>query len=267
MFGCRIGWLPTIQQKLQYLKHPCLRHPALETDLPLLSQPRFTHLICDCDGVLVDTESVALDVLSTELQPLMPDTAARVAWLKARLGAMLEPLLGEFFDTVGVAVRGPARFAAIRHAVEAACDERSRATPGVVDALTRIALPKAVASNSTQPRVRAALRRAGLVEVFGEQVYSADLVARPKPSPDVYLAAARGLGAEPGSCLVVEDSVTGVTAATAAGMYVLGFVGGDHSADDHPNRLMRAGAQCVFDHMDQLPALVQSLLAVPQVPA
>ena len=217
--------------------------------------------------MLVDTESVALDVLSAELSAWMPDSAARTAWLKARLGAMLEPLLQEFFDTVGVAVRGPARFAAIRHAVEAGCDERSRATPGVVEALTRIALPKAVASNSTQPRVRAALRRAGLVEVFGDHVYSADLVAHPKPSPDVYLAAARGLGAEPGACLVVEDSVTGITAATAAGMHVLAFVGGGHTADDQVDRVMRAGAREVFEHMDQLPALVQSLLLGQQEPA
>ena len=232
----------------------------------MLRKSRFTHLICDCDGVLVDTESVALDVLSAELQAWMPDSAARTAWLKARLGAMLEPLLREFFDTVGVAVRGPARFAAIRHAVEAACDERSQATPGVVAALTHIALPKAVASNSAQPRVRAALRRAGLVEVFGEHVYSADLVARPKPSPDVYLAAARGLGAEPGACLVVEDSVTGITAATAAGMYVLAFVGGGHTPDDQVDRVMRAGAREVFEHMDQLPALVESLLLGQQEP-
>jgi beta-phosphoglucomutase-like phosphatase (HAD superfamily) len=72
----------------------------------------------------------------------------------------------------------------------------------------------------------------------------------------VYLAAARGLGIECAACLVVEDSVTGVTAASAAGMTVLGFIGGGHASDAQIGALRAAGAAHVFDDMTQLPALV-----------
>jgi beta-phosphoglucomutase-like phosphatase (HAD superfamily) len=72
----------------------------------------------------------------------------------------------------------------------------------------------------------------------------------------VYLAAAQGFGLAPGACLVVEDSVTGVTAAAAAGMAVLGFIGGGHASDAQIDRLHAAGARSVFDDMRQLPELV-----------
>jgi beta-phosphoglucomutase-like phosphatase (HAD superfamily) len=94
------------------------------------------------------------------------------------------------------------------------------------------------------------------VRFFGDRVFCADAVPNPKPAPDVYLAAALGLGLAPSACLVVEDSVTGVTAATAAGMTVLGFIGGGHASDAQIDALHAAGARSVFDDMLQLPELV-----------
>jgi beta-phosphoglucomutase-like phosphatase (HAD superfamily) len=82
------------------------------------------------------------------------------------------------------------------------------------------------------------------------------MVENPKPAPDVYLAAARTLRVSTAHCLVVEDSVTGVTAATAAGMAVLGFIGGGHATEGQIDALRRAGASVVFDDMKRLPALV-----------
>jgi len=120
---------------------------------------------------------------------------------------------------------------------------------------------KACASNSYTSVVRAVLDRTGLVAFFGERVFCADRVERPKPAPDVYLAAARGLGVEAAACLVVEDSIAGVTAARAAGMTVLGFVGGSHighggqGAQSHVLALRDAGAVDVFDRMAALPEL------------
>jgi beta-phosphoglucomutase-like phosphatase (HAD superfamily) len=78
----------------------------------------------------------------------------------------------------------------------------------------------------------------------------------PKPAPDVYLAAAKGFGLASSACLVVEDSVTGVTAASAAGMTVLGFIGGGHASEAQIGALHAAGASHVFDDMTQLPELV-----------
>jgi beta-phosphoglucomutase-like phosphatase (HAD superfamily) len=94
------------------------------------------------------------------------------------------------------------------------------------------------------------------VEFFGDRVFCADSVAQPKPAPDVYLAAARGLNLTPHACLVVEDSVTGVRAASAAGMTVIGFIGGGHANEAQIEALRAAGAVHVFDDMRQLPVFV-----------
>ena len=90
-------------------------------------------------------------------------------------------------------------------------------------------------------------------------MFSGDEVPHPKPAPDVYLQAARVLGMAPQHCLVIEDSVTGVTAARAAGMRVLGFLGGSHIRADHADMLARAGVLKVFDNMADLPQAMESL--------
>jgi beta-phosphoglucomutase-like phosphatase (HAD superfamily) len=98
------------------------------------------------------------------------------------------------------------------------------------------------------------------VRFFGERRFCADMVENPKPAPDVYLAASRTLRVAPAHCLVVEDSVTGVTAARAAGMAVLGFIGGGHATEGQIDALRRAGASVVFDDMTKLPGLVEQWL-------
>jgi beta-phosphoglucomutase-like phosphatase (HAD superfamily) len=81
-------------------------------------------------------------------------------------------------------------------------------------------------------------------------------VKRGKPAPDLFLSAAEQMGAAPGRCIVIEDSVPGVTGARAAGMTVLGFHGGSHCRDGHAATLRAAGAHRTFDDMRQLPALI-----------
>ena len=111
-----------------------------------------------------------------------------------------------------------------------------------------------------------ALARTGLTALFGGRVFTADIVSDPKPHPAVYLAAARGFGVDPAQCVAVEDSVTGVTAAAAAGMTVLGFIGGGHIAPGQAQRLLDAGAYLCFEEMAALPALV-AVLSDPAVQA
>ena len=144
---------------------------------------------------------------------------------------------------------------AIREAVSAGAME-APLVDGIVEALGQVPLRKACASNSNTAYVQAVLARTGLVEFFGDRVFCADSVAQPKPAPDVYLAAARGLNLTPDACLVVEDSVTGVSAASAAGMTVIGFIGGGHANDAQIEALRAAGAVHVFDDMRQLPVFV-----------
>ncbi|KAA1008912.1 HAD family phosphatase [Paraburkholderia panacisoli] len=210
-------------------------------------------LICDCDGVLIDSEAVAAQMLVHELEARWPDTVVEPVVLPL-LGLRIERVLQGTAAQLGKSLSA-ADIDAIRRAVEAAAIE-APVVEGIEAALAQVPLVKGCASNSFRPYVETVLARTGLVRFFGERLFCADAVPNPKPAPDVYLAAAQGLALAPAACLVVEDSVTGVTAASAAGMTVLGFVGGGHASDAQIDRLHAAGARHVFDDMQQLPDLV-----------
>ncbi|QGZ55476.1 HAD-IA family hydrolase [Paraburkholderia acidiphila] len=211
-------------------------------------------LICDCDGVLIDSEAVAARVLVRELEARWPGVDAAPVVMPL-LGQRIERVLGGAGEALGRSLSA-ADVDAIRVVAEAEARE-APLFPGVVAALEAVTLIKACASNSYTAVVREVLARNGLDRFFGERVYCADVVAKPKPAPDVYLAAAQGMDIAAAACLVVEDSVTGVSAARAAGMTVLGFVGGTHvGGDAHAHELREAGAIEIFDDMTTLPARV-----------
>ncbi|TDN68518.1 HAD family hydrolase [Paraburkholderia sp. BL10I2N1] len=214
------------------------------------------HLICDCDGVLVDSEVIAdhvlLDTLSTtfpgiDFQPVVKtafgqQTSRFLEGVQSRFNVMLP---ADFLETV-------------EHNVELALASSLSAVHGVREALQRVALPAAVVSNSRMTRVTASVRRAGLTEIFAGRIFSAEQVARPKPYPDVYLLAAQQLGVEPTRCLVVEDSIAGLNAARAAGMKTIAFVGASHIPDGYADVLRNMGISRIMEHMDELPALVEA---------
>jgi len=214
-------------------------------------------LICDCDGVLIDSEAVAARMLVTELEALWPGVDVEPVVMPL-LGLRIEAVLASAADTVNRTLTHD-QVVAIRRAVEAAAMQ-APTVPGIAEALAAVPFTKACASNSFSTYVDAVLQRTGLLRFFGERRFCADMVANPKPAPDVYLAAARAMRIDPLRCLVVEDSVTGVTAARAAGMPVLGFIGGGHATEGQIGALEKAGAQAVFDDMTRLPALVEQWL-------
>ncbi|HEX8601467.1 MAG TPA: HAD-IA family hydrolase [Pseudoduganella sp.] len=221
----------------------------------------FTHLISDCDGVLIDSEAVALHALADYLAPLHGDREALLARIRPRLGLKLEALVLGVCAELGLPEPTVPDLAVMRSMVEGECDRRAQPIPGVREAYGAIALTKAVASNSRHVRVQGLLGRTGLAPLFDGGIYTADLAGRPKPDPAVYLAAAAGMGTAPSRCIVIEDSVTGVHAAVAAGATVLGFGGGEHSPAGQAQLLRDAGAAHVFATMAELPALVASLRA------
>ena len=229
---------------------------------------RFTHLISDCDGVLIDSEAVALQALLELLTPRLPNLPEGITvqgLIEPRLGQRLVPLMQDIYKDLGLPPLPADEIMSIGNAVDAACDAQLRAVPGVAQALAAIPLPKAVASNSVSARVLSALERTGMAPLFQNRVFTPDLVGHAKPHPGVYLAAASAFGVPPSQCLVLEDSVTGVTAAVAAGMTVLGFIGGGHIAPGQEARLMAAGAHVVFDDMASLPALVAAVMQMAAV--
>jgi HAD superfamily hydrolase (TIGR01509 family) len=226
-----------------------------------MNHTKTTHLVCDCDGVLLDSESIALRVLHQQLQPLLrrpQDSAALHQAIAARLGMFTELLLEELDLEFQLGLNAQ-QYALINSAVSQACSEEVQLVPGVAEALAQIDLPKAVASNSGHERIVQGLRRYGLLSLFDGHIHSAHDVGRPKPAPHVYLAAAAGFGVLPQRCIAIDDSVTGVRAAVTAGMYVLGFTGVAHDRQGMAQQLRAAGAAIVFDQMAALPRLIADL--------
>ncbi|MBX9648167.1 MAG: HAD family hydrolase, partial [Xanthobacteraceae bacterium] len=131
-----------------------------------------------------------------------------------------------------------------------------QATPHIDAALDAMMVPVCVASSGPPEKISTSLNHVGLYERFAPHIFSAVQVKNGKPAPDLFLFAAEQMQASPARCLVIEDSVAGVTAGCAAGMTVLGFHGGSHCRPNTADTLRAAGASVTFDDMRQLPGLV-----------
>ena len=107
-------------------------------------------------------------------------------------------------------------------------------------------------------RAEQLLAKVGMAPYFADHVYSGHEMPRSKPFPDVYLAAAKALNADPAKCLVIEDTMTGVQAGVAAGATVWGYFPADqgHATAE---QLLEAGAACVFGDMGDLPAMFDAV--------
>lgn len=215
-------------------------------------------IIFDCDGVLIDSEAVVLDVLADRFAARVSAGEAVRTDIAGLLGLPLEAIAREIGQRHGVTFDDVWVHSANRE-VELALHELDRAIPDVAWALGRIELPKAVVSNSRLDRVHGALQRTGLARYFGEAVFAAELVAAPKPAPDVYRHAAARLGYDPARCIAVEDSRAGVTAAVAAGLTVIGFTGGGHIPAGHADTQQRIGAVTSIASMRELPETLARL--------
>lgn len=222
----------------------------------------YSLVIFDCDGVLVDSEPLSLSVLSEALSR---------QGLPADIPYVTRHFLGRQLATV----RSHAR----SHQIELPPDfegnlnaslverfrQELRPIPHVDQALAQLGLPRCVASSSDLARVRLSLQVTGLAEYFGEHLYTAEMVARGKPAPDLFFHAAQKMGAVPAECLVIEDSPFGVLAARAAGMDVWGFTGGGHhrGREDAGRPLLEAGAQRLFDDMRTLGSAMAAVAGDP----
>jgi HAD superfamily hydrolase (TIGR01509 family) len=131
-----------------------------------------------------------------------------------------------------------------------------RAIPGVIAVIDALTCKMCVASSGRPDRLRHALSLVGLYDRFQPNIFSAVEVARGKPAPDLFLYAPERMVVTPARCVVIEDSLPGVTAAVAAGMTVIGFVGASHCRPGDAGRLAAHGAVAVIDDMAQLPPIL-----------
>jgi HAD superfamily hydrolase (TIGR01509 family) len=207
-------------------------------------------VIFDCDGVLVDSEPIAMRLFSVMLREIglsVTDAEVRERFVGQAMPAWLHVIEGRLGRSVP-----PGFVPDFYTRLEAAFRQELRAIPGVAEVLGRLTAPMCVASNAPLAKVQSALRLTGLLPFFEGRLFSATELAGGKPSPDLLLYVARCMKARPSRCAVVEDSPLGVQVGMAAKMPVFGYAAGLSDS----RALAAAGAR-VFFHMEELPSLLQ----------
>ncbi len=210
-------------------------------------------VLFDCDGVIVDSEGPTFALL-------IDDLASH--GLPLTLQQLETDFIGGTIETVAVRARAararlPETWVQDFYArMYAMLEKGTPLVPGILpvfDRLDRAGIPFAVGSNGSLQKMQISLGQHGLIPRF-RAVLSGQALGKPKPEPDVYLAAAKACGADPADCVVIEDSATGASAALAAGMRCLGYAG--HGPDTPPARHMAALGVPLFRTMDDLPGLL-----------
>jgi HAD superfamily hydrolase (TIGR01509 family) len=217
-------------------------------------------IVFDFDGVIADSETLANTVLAeivTELgAPMTPEAS-----MQAFMGKRFEEVLAAVAATIGRPVTESAA-AEIGRRTLARFRAELREIAGIRAYLAAFGhVNRCIASSSSAQRLAACLDILGLADAFGSHVYSASLVARGKPHPDIFLYAARQFDVAPADALVIEDSEGGVRAAVAAGMTAIGFLAASHIRPGHAARLRSAGAHYIAHSYAEAGEITRRLLA------
>jgi HAD superfamily hydrolase (TIGR01509 family) len=211
-----------------------------------LSDNHIELVIFDCDGVLIDSEIISANILVEQINRL---------GLNVNFQYVQENFLGRSFPRVVGLIRDqfgmelPADFEDnYRSELLRIFETRLVAMPGVEDVISNISVAHCVATSSSPKRVRRSLELVDLAARFEGRVFTASQVAKGKPAPDLFLHAARHMGIAPSRCLVIEDSLSGLDAALAAGMSVWHFSGGSHLAGAGISLPERFSSLVTFDN-------------------
>jgi HAD superfamily hydrolase (TIGR01549 family) len=198
-------------------------------------------LIFDFDGVIADSEVIANTVLAEAVTQLGHSTTLDEALTRYSSRTWNDVLI-EIEAATGKPL--PADFLS---GFKRATLDRFRTDLKEVSGAGRFIkrfsqLPRCIASSSSIDRLQLCLSVLGLEAEFSGRVFSADMVARGKPHPDIFLLAANKLGVKPAQCLVIEDSASGIKAVVAAGMTAVGLCAASHIRAGHDLTLRDAGA-------------------------
>ena len=221
-------------------------------------------LIFDCDGVLIDSESASSRVLWQALAA--SGVSISHAEVHQRFTGYSEADCHRIcIDDLGVAEPEPL-FAAARANLYGEFAKALQPMRGIAELIASLECRKCVASNSSMERLQRSLGLFDLWHAFAPNIFSAEMVARPKPAPDLFLFCADQLDVVPSKCLVIDDSAHGIKGAVKAGMIAIGFV---DPADPRPDRraaLAQAGATDVATGADELAALLGGVVPIVNHP-
>jgi HAD superfamily hydrolase (TIGR01509 family) len=216
-------------------------------------------IIFDFDGVLADSEVLSNSVLAEIVTELGVPTSLNDSY-RTFMGKRLKEVIEAIEVVIGRKL--PPDFAdayqlrtfdAFRAHLEPVAGARE-----FLEAWCEV--PCCIASSSSPERLALSLEVLKMTPHFEERVFSASNVARGKPHPDIFLHAAEQLGIHPGDCIVIEDSLSGVTAGRAAGATVIGLTAASHVQPGHDARLRRAGADHVVPSFAELDRVIRPLL-------
>jgi len=215
-------------------------------------------VIFDCDGVLVDSEALSVSSLLGMIE-LAGGTLSEDAAYEHFLGKSMKSVREILGQEFGLEI-SDRHLTAMRVDLMRKFREELKSIPGVKEVLPKLRLPCCVASSGTLERIRYALDVTGLLPLLEPHIFSATMVKRGKPAPDLFLHAAASMRAHPRACLVIEDSPAGIAAARAAGMRVFAFTGGSHASNPALKaRLASTEPDFIFADMLQLPDLIAGL--------
>jgi len=206
-------------------------------------------IIFDCDGVLVDSETIGIRVLldmTSHYGVNMPLAEAVEEFGGRRLREVIDVLQTRAHEPF------PSDLEALyRTRSYEVFQTEVVPVPGIKDVLDTLTVPFCVASSGPVEKIKLNLSNTGLLPYFTGRIFSAYDINRWKPDPGIFLHAAARMGFEPHQCVVIEDSLAGVAAGIAGGFHVLGYV------RPHNARALEREGATVFYSMSDLPLLLR----------
>lgn len=213
-------------------------------------------VIFDCDGTLMNTEVLAAEVEIEFLREYGAELTVQ-QFCERFAGTSSEVVKSTMEEELGRSLPDD-HISKVKEKMKERLWREAEIMPGAHELLDMLDQPRCVCSNADMEKLKIELSRAELWDRFRPFVYSAhDLDNKAgKPAPDLFLHAAKEFETDPGCCVVVEDSVAGVSGAIAAGMRVIGFTGGGHTYSGHADALTDAGAETVVRRLSDIPTVI-----------
>ncbi|MEL6250979.1 MAG: HAD family phosphatase [Bacteroidota bacterium] len=216
------------------------------------------HLIFDCDGVLIDSEYVAVNVMLKMLAPF-GYTSSFQEYANQFTGMLDTEILKYLNEKEGLPFP-PNFYQQIEAERDRVFEEELKPVQGMPELVKGISFPKSVVSNSHVAHVEMSLDICGIRPLFEGRIYSSEHVLKPKPHPDVYMHALQSLSLSADEVLVVEDSLTGVQSAKGAGCKVIGFAGASHISEGHTDKLLELGVEKAAKTPEELSDILATYL-------